>query len=237
VRRQIGGDDHPADPLYQHLLTKVSTGPQSATKTEKPCFAERKRAAVLSAEASARLRDHLLSEIEGLRREGELDAWTLRTWAKVNSLAPADGERLRQLFASRLAELRETDQTAIAAEAESAGDNQHPRIEKSILALPEPRRLRDRVHLRFVAKQPCLICGRQPSDPHHLRFAQARGLGQKVSDEFAVPLCRAHHRELHRAGKEVDWWSRMGVEPLQLARSFWCASHPGGTPALQGARQ
>jgi hypothetical protein len=38
--------------------------------------------------------------------------------------------------------------------------------------------------------------------PTHLRFAQPRGLGQKVSDEFTVPLCREHHRELHRAGKE-----------------------------------
>jgi hypothetical protein len=220
--------------------TKVSTGPQPAEgnatgKPEKPRFAERKRVAALSAEASARLRDHLLLEIEGLRREIELEAWTLRNWAKVNSLAAADGERLRQLFVSRLAELRETDHTAPAAEAESDGDAPNPRIDKSILALPGPRRLRDRVHLRFVAKQPCLICGRQPCDPHHLRFAQARGLGQKVSDEFTVPLCRAHHRQLHRAGKEVDWWSRMGVEPLQSARSLWDASHPSGTPAREGA--
>ena len=40
------------------------------------------------------------------------------------------------------------------------------------------------------------------SDPHHLRFAQPRALGLKVSDEFTVPLCRGHHRELHRAGNE-----------------------------------
>ena len=77
------------------------------------------------------------------------------------------------------------------------------RIDKSLLAIPLPRRVRDKLHLRFVAKQPCLICGRQPSDPHHLRFAQSRGFAQKVSDEFAVPLCRAHHRELHRAGNEI----------------------------------
>ena len=71
-------------------------------------------------------------------------------------------------------------------------------IDKSALALPEPRRVRDRDHVRYVAKQPCLICGRQPSDPHHLRFAQSRALGRKVSDEFTVPLCRGHHREVHR---------------------------------------
>jgi hypothetical protein len=49
------------------------------------------------------------------------------------------------------------------------------------------REMRDKAHLRFVASQSCLICGRQPSDPHHLRFAQPRALGLKVSDEFTVP--------------------------------------------------
>ena len=63
-------------------------------------------------------------------------------------------------------------------------------------------------------------------DPHHLRFAQPRGLTQKVSDEFTVPLCRAHHRELHRTGKEVDWWSRIGIDPLNCARQLWLATHP-----------
>lgn len=107
------------------------------------------------------------------------------------------------------------------------------RIDKSQLAIPVQRRLRDMTHLRIVAKQPCLICGRQPCDPHHLRFAQARGLGQKVSDEFTVPLCRAHHRELHRAGKEVDWWSRTGIEPIDIAGKLWIETHP--MPASAGS--
>ena len=42
------------------------------------------------------------------------------------------------------------------------------------------------------------VCGRQPCDAHHLRFAQNRAMGRKVSDEFTVPLCRGHHREVHR---------------------------------------
>jgi hypothetical protein len=78
------------------------------------------------------------------------------------------------------------------------------RIDKSQLALAEPKRIRDKAHLKFVASQPCIVCGRQPSDPHHLRFAQPRGLGLKVSDEFTVPLCRVHHRQLHQAGNEVS---------------------------------
>jgi hypothetical protein len=75
-------------------------------------------------------------------------------------------------------------------------------IDKSALTIAEPKRLRDKEHLKFVASQPCLVCGRQPSDPHHLRFAQPRAIGMKVSDEFTVPLCRGHHRQLHQAGNE-----------------------------------
>ena len=57
---------------------------------------------------------------------------------------------------------------------------QAKRIDKAVLALPEVRRVRDRDHVRFVAQQPCLICGRQPGDAHHLRFSQSRALGRKV---------------------------------------------------------
>jgi hypothetical protein len=74
-------------------------------------------------------------------------------------------------------------------------------VDKSRLPLSEPRRYRDRAHLEFVASQPCLLCGRQPCDAHHLRFMQPRALGRRVSDEFAVPLCRTHHRALHRSGE------------------------------------
>jgi hypothetical protein len=76
-------------------------------------------------------------------------------------------------------------------------------VDKSALPLSEPRRYRDRAYLEFVASQPCLRCGRQPSDAHHLRFMQPRALGRRVRDEFAVPLCRTHHRAVHRHGDEA----------------------------------
>jgi DNA recombination protein Rad52 len=100
------------------------------------------------------------------------------------------------------------------------------RIDKSQLAIAEPKRLRDKAHLRFVASQPCVICERQPSDPHHLRFTQPRAIGLKVSDEFTVPLCRGHHRELHRAGNEVVWWQNRRIDPLEIAKSLWEQTHP-----------
>ena len=95
------------------------------------------------------------------------------------------------------------------------------RIDKSALTLSEPKRLRDKAHLRFVASQPCLLCGRQPSDPHHLRFAQPRALGLKVSDEFTVPLCRGHHRQLHQAGDEAIWWDNLDINALEIAKGLW----------------
>ena len=99
-------------------------------------------------------------------------------------------------------------------------------IDKSELAHPEPRRIRDKDHLRFVSTQPCLICGRTPADPHHLRFAQSRALSRKVSDEFIVPLCRGHHREVHRRSDETAWWRDRGIDALGVARVLWLEFHP-----------
>ena len=189
------------------------------------------RAALLSSEASAILRDGLLIDLEGLGGEDELDAWTLRAWPKANTLTLEDGEKVKGAFQARLTQIQSTPEEGHYQSAElgplSANDETRSRIDKSALALPEVKRLRDKQHLRFVAKQPCLVCGREPCDSHHLRFAQTRGLAQKVSDEFTVPLCRAHHRELHRAGKERVWWSQNGLEPLESAR-LWTTTHPTG---------
>jgi hypothetical protein len=67
---------------------------------------------------------------------------------------------------------------------------------------------------------------RRPADAHHLRFAQSRAMANKASDEFTVPLCRGHHREVHRSGDEAEWWSGKGIDPIVAARSLWLKSHP-----------
>jgi ERF superfamily len=85
-------------------------------------------------------------------------------------------------------------------------------------------RKRNKVHLGFVAAQPCLICRRLPCDAHHLRFAQPRSLGRKVSDEFTVPLCREHHQQLHRNGNEAAWWANVQIAPTEVAKRLWEAS-------------
>jgi hypothetical protein len=126
---------------------------------------------------------------------------------------------MKELFRSDLAKAKDN---AFAA----APDLLPGKIDKSQLAIAEPKRLRDKAHLKFVASQPCLVCGRQPSDPHHLRFAQPRAIGLKVSDEFTVPLCRGHHRQLHQAGNEVAWWEGHKINALETAKQLWEQTHP-----------
>jgi len=92
------------------------------------------------------------------------------------------------------------------------------RVEKADLALSEPRRQRDR---DSSPCRPAFVCGRRPSDAHHLRFAQSAALGRRVSDEFTVPLCRLHHRALHRCGDEAAWWAEQQLEPLAVAQQLW----------------
>jgi hypothetical protein len=88
-------------------------------------------------------------------------------------------------------------------------------------ALGKTVRLRDKDHRRFVLRQACLVCGRVPSDPHHLTFTQPRALGRRVSDEFIVPVCRVHHRELHRSGNEAAWWGKLNIDPVPVALKLW----------------
>ena len=86
---------------------------------------------------------------------------------------------------------------------------------------PHCRRIRNKEHLRFVASQSCLICGRSPSHAHHIKFAQPRAMGRKVSDEWAVPLCYIHHRALHDRGDEKAWWEQNKIDPIKEADRLW----------------
>jgi hypothetical protein len=94
-----------------------------------------------------------------------------------------------------------------------------------VTVIGKPVRARDRNHLRFVASRPCLICGRTPSDAHHIKFAEQRAMGRKVSDRFTVPVCRLHHRELHRRGNERAWWQGKEIDPLPVATDLWARTH------------
>ena len=188
------------------------------------------KAPVLDPDGSAALRDRLLTELDSLSSSDAAATWAHRIMAAKNSLAAADARRVEDAFAAKIATLGsgEVPQDPRAAEPNEVSVSKN--VDKSMLALPEPRRFRDKIHCKFVSKQPCLICGRQPADAHHLRFAQHRALGRKVSDEFIVPLCRGHHREVHRSGDEASWWAEAGVDGIGIARKLWTETHPVFAP-------
>ncbi len=209
-------------------------GRTSASPSAKP---------ILEAEASGTLCRQLLAELAEIASAEEAGSWAHRILGAKNSLTASDARQVEDAFQARLATLDSAaDIGAVSLSAgmsalqpsrplqrqpvESVGTSIAGGIDKSRLAHPEPRRFRDKDHVKLVAKQPCLICGRRPADAHHLRFAQHPALGRKVSDEFTVPLCRGHHREVHRCGDEPAWWTMAGVDPTVNARALWLKTHP-----------
>ena len=150
---------------------------------------------------------------------------SLRSEPDASTTQVADTERVAPRGSSRRSKREAADTGPQHWTSEPARANG---IDKSALTLGEPRRVRDKAHLRHVGAQPCLLCSARPADPHHLRFAQVRALGRKVSDEFTVPLCRKHHREVHHSGNEAAWWHDMGIDPLGIARELWDETH--GSP-------
>jgi hypothetical protein len=123
--------------------------------TDKPLSTARIKPIPFTAADSARLRDRLLSEIDGLTREEELDAWSMRSRRHANALARADGERVRQAFAARLDGLRMPAQSSSEQVARPARQAELSSHGNDAVVLPRLTRQRDRQHLRIVVKQPC----------------------------------------------------------------------------------
>jgi len=196
----------------------------------------------LSAALSASLRDELLREIESLKTGDEAALWALRRLGAKSTLHSVDAAHVERGFQDRLmsftsdaaaASIQKVEQP-VHRPGQGKKRSRSASIDKTVLALPAPRRIRDRDHVKSVAKQPCLICGRRPADAHHLRFAQSPALGRKVSDEFTVPLCRGHHREVHRCGDEAAWWKSTGIDASAAARVLWLKTHPLPSAIGQG---
>jgi hypothetical protein len=178
-------------------------------------------------------------DIEALFAVWEQNVETVRAINRhLRSRAPVSGALAQDLVAHlkacavRLAQpVEKSDASRVEPGARSNGKSSskapHIKVDKSALRFGEPKRIRSMEHLRFVVQQPCLICGRKPSQAHHVRYAQQRGLGLKVSDEFAVPLCATHHSENHRTGDERRWWQEKKIDPLDAAQDLWNARSGG----------
>jgi hypothetical protein len=184
---------------------------------------------LLEPNASAALRDRLLTELNEIGSADQAATWGLQALTAKNTLLATDAERVESAFQVQLSKLASETAAPSAKRSKTRHRDKKRRrtvVDKSVLALPTSRRIRDREHVKSVAKQSCLVCGRRPADAHHLRFAQSPALGRKVSDEFTVPLCRGHHREVHRCGDEAAWWTKIGIDPSAVARVLWLKSHP-----------
>jgi hypothetical protein len=226
--------------------TPVTQAPKSAAETGTVGKATLLDAVRLDIALSARLRDVMLGELNEIGNEDAATKWAHRRLSEKNKLNAADAKHVEEAFRAKLlsfaihhaeglpesknATLRPSTTEGRSGKRKSAEPSLT--VDKSVQMHPEPRRIRDRDHVRFVARQPCLVCGRQPCDAHHLRFAQNSALGRKVSDEFTVPLCRGHHRELHRHGDEAGWWGKLGLDPTSAARTLWLQTHPLGANKL-----
>jgi hypothetical protein len=207
--------------------------------------------ATLDPVASCRQRDNLVAELESISSFEAAAEWAKRILPLKNSLMSSDALLIESALEDQLAKVADDSQTAtpeteLSAAAQVSNDHsvpaEQPQSTRSDVAGPPPtmpvlnfesfavtpktRRRRDKRHRQFVAAQACVVCGRQPADAHHLRFAQPRGLGIKVSDEFTVPLCRSHHREVHQTRNEMQWWAQFGIKPLEIAYRLWTATHP-----------
>lgn len=91
-------------------------------------------------------------------------------------------------------------------------------------------RVKDEAHLAFIRRLKCCVCGAPGPDPAHIRTAsdiygkRETGGGEKSSDRWTVPLCRAHHDDQHKAGDELKWWASTRVDPFGLALALHAVS-------------
>lgn len=84
-----------------------------------------------------------------------------------------------------------------------------------------PKPIRCKAHLDFVRSKPCLICGRKPSEAHHIRLGM-RTMGKRVCDSKTVPLDRMHHLDCHEGkGGELGFWQYHQIDPWVIAAKLW----------------
>jgi hypothetical protein len=215
-------------PLHQPAAEVASEKPLQPS--DRRARAQRTKPPTLTPDASESLRLRLLSELEQLGDPEDLASWAHGALPLKNRLTARDAEAIEAAFAGRLTQLGESapvsrpDKRKVNERRSDPGSNE-------VTVIGKPVRERDREHLKFVAAQPCLICGRTPSDPHHIKFAEQRAMGRRVSDRFTVPVCRLHHRELHRRGNEQAWWQRQEIDPLAIAATLWARTHAVASPA------
>jgi hypothetical protein len=188
----------------------------------------------------------LLGQLVAISSSDEAAVWARQHLSAKNTLTAWDARIVEEQFQARLSTIGDREgpnepssaiavQNVMPAGRPDVGGSQKaskvsrkPSRNGAVRTLGKTVRLRDKEHRKFVSRQACLVCGRTPSDPHHLTFMQPRALGNRVSDEFTIPVCRIHHRELHRHGDEAAWWGKLSIDPVPVALKLWQHTRPNG---------
>jgi len=249
----LDAPDTSIEPVPINTQEDGSLGQRSNQKrTNGSVHKPRQTKPLLAQDPSATLREQLITEIGNLKSGDDLALWAHRRLPAKNTLVADDARAVEVAYQAvldavdrqSLPDESQRDDRDQAAQSPNAGGpkvqassangcaltdaTEPPHHEPSTLEHVSPRRktirIREKAHLSFVAAQPCLVCQRSPCDAHHLKFAQPRSLGRKVSDEFTVPLCRDHHQQLHRHGDEIAWWANLRIAPLKMAEELWDAT-------------
>jgi hypothetical protein len=223
-----GEDDLDAPDLIGEASPAITTSAamsQTAAKRRGPNGSIHKEP-LLTPAPSAQLRDQLIAEIHELNDGDSLALWAQRRLPAKNTLISEDARVVENAYQTVLmrsqSPLEPTDPLSSGGSSLTTAADQPLSIRsEAVFPIQKSIRKRNKAHLAFVASQPCLVCRRTPCDAHHLKFAQPRSLGRKVSDEFTVPLCREHHQELHRHGNELAWWANLQITPLPIASELW----------------
>jgi ERF superfamily len=212
---------------HDHFPAPVGHSLHTSAKHARPTLPP-----TLSAQDSDVLRRQLASEIERLTSSEALAKWAHRVLPLKNQLSVTDARLVEDLFSTKLIQFENLEAPPNQGPTDLLDPTGHfGPSEQQVTVIGKPVRERDRDHLRFVASQPCLVCGRIPSDAHHIKFAEQTAMGRKVSDKFTVPICRLHHRELHRRGDERVWWNAQGIDPMVTAADLWSQTRKVVEPA------
>ena len=257
--------DLPRPPDHRKRSNGQAAAAQRTTPSDRKLPGPSARS-ILEVQLSASLRESLIQQLAAINSADEAAAWAYRNLPAKNTLTAVDAKIVEERFQARLSTFSndlapaetydgltppqalgvaaQGKSDAVADQAGSEANASSTRAQKQsrrdvVRALGKTVRLRDKDHRKFVLRQPCLVCGRVPSDPHHLTFTQPRALGRRVSDEFTVPVCRIHHRELHRSGDEAAWWQKLNIDPLPVALRLWQHTRADGelAPTKKGITQ
>lgn len=182
--------------------------------------------------------ESIITELK-LGLDHQLSLQELGWWAVINKLYDIIPENMARLLHNRSVEtiqsvykeselIASDDRSGPRLSIESEKAYQHiqalakpikkinvdPESPESFMLRPKLKRWECEKYTQWVKTQPCVCCGKQADDPHHIIGYGQGKMGSKAHDIFTLPLCRYHHNELHANVEE--WENKYGSQILLL---------------------